>query len=57
MESIETVIVGAGSAGLSTSYYLTRQGREHSCWNRPHGRQCLARRALGLFTLVTPTGL
>jgi putative flavoprotein involved in K+ transport len=26
---IETVIVGGGQAGLSVSYYLTRQGREH----------------------------
>jgi putative flavoprotein involved in K+ transport len=29
IESIETVIIGAGHAGLSTSYYLKQQGREH----------------------------
>ena len=26
---IETVVIGGGQAGLSVSYYLTRQGREH----------------------------
>ncbi len=29
VESIETVITGAGQAGLSTSYFLQRAGREH----------------------------
>lgn len=29
MEKVETVIVGAGQAGLSTSYYLKQRGREH----------------------------
>ena len=28
-ESIETLIIGAGQAGLSTSYFLKQQGREH----------------------------
>jgi putative flavoprotein involved in K+ transport len=28
-ESVETVIIGAGHAGLSTSYFLKQQGREH----------------------------
>src|SRR5512142_430120 len=28
-EAIETVIIGAGHAGLSTSYYLNQQRREH----------------------------
>ena len=28
-DSIETVIIGGGQAGLSVSYYLSRQGREH----------------------------
>lgn len=28
-ERIETVVVGAGQAGLATSYHLTRHGREH----------------------------
>jgi flavin-dependent dehydrogenase len=28
-EAIDTVIVGAGHAGLAESYYLTRHGIEH----------------------------
>ena len=28
-EKIETVIIGGGQAGLSTSYHLARSGREH----------------------------
>src|SRR5262245_39504734 len=26
---VDTIIVGGGQAGLSVSYYLTRQGRDH----------------------------
>ena len=29
MEKVETIIIGAGQAGLSTSYYLKQLGREH----------------------------
>jgi putative flavoprotein involved in K+ transport len=29
VESIETIIIGAGQAGLSTSYFLKQQGYEH----------------------------
>src|SRR5215211_1374302 len=29
METVETIIVGGGQAGLATSYYLTQHGREH----------------------------
>jgi putative flavoprotein involved in K+ transport len=28
-ERFDTVIVGAGQAGLAVSYYLTQQGRDH----------------------------
>jgi cation diffusion facilitator CzcD-associated flavoprotein CzcO len=28
-QKIETIIIGGGQAGLATSYYLTRNGREH----------------------------
>jgi putative flavoprotein involved in K+ transport len=28
-ERVDTIVVGAGQAGLSTSYHLTRRGREH----------------------------
>ena len=29
LQQIETLIIGAGQAGLSASYWLTEQGREH----------------------------
>src|SRR3989304_3486810 len=29
MEEVETIIVGGGQAGLSTSYHLKQLGREH----------------------------
>jgi putative flavoprotein involved in K+ transport len=29
LESIDTVVVGAGQAGLAASYFLTKHGREH----------------------------
>src|SRR5262245_53518420 len=28
-EFVQTIIVGGGQAGLSVSYYLSRQGRDH----------------------------
>jgi putative flavoprotein involved in K+ transport len=28
-QHVEIVVIGAGQAGLSMSYYLTQQGREH----------------------------
>jgi cation diffusion facilitator CzcD-associated flavoprotein CzcO len=28
-ESVDTVVIGAGQAGLATSYHLARLGREH----------------------------
>ena len=28
-ESVQTIIVGGGQAGLSVSYYLSQQGRDH----------------------------
>jgi putative flavoprotein involved in K+ transport len=33
-EQVEVVIIGGGQAGLALSYYLTQQGRTHSCLNR-----------------------
>ena len=29
IDDVETVIVGAGQAGLALSYHLTQRGREH----------------------------
>jgi len=28
-KTVDTVVIGAGQAGLSISYYLTQQGRDH----------------------------
>jgi len=28
-DQVETVIIGGGQAGLSVSYYLSREGRSH----------------------------
>ena len=28
-EYLDTIVVGGGQGGLSTSYYLKQQGREH----------------------------
>src|SRR4051794_39944475 len=33
-EDIDTVVIGAGQAGLSTSYHLAAQGREHLVLDR-----------------------
>lgn len=53
--TIDTIIIGAGQAGLATSYHLSRQGRTHLVLERAaqaapswrHGRW-------DSFTLVTP---
>jgi putative flavoprotein involved in K+ transport len=54
-EGIETVIIGGGQAGLSTSYHLSRRGREHIVLERA-GRVGEAWRSgrWDSFTLVTP---
>ncbi len=55
MESTETVIIGGGQAGLSTSYYLQQAGREHLVLERAD-RVADAWRSgrWDSFTLVTP---
>ena len=35
-EHIDTIIVGGGQAGLSTSYYLKLQGRNHIILEQTH---------------------
>jgi putative flavoprotein involved in K+ transport len=55
MERIETVIIGAGQAGLATSYYLTQQGREHIVLERAaHAGSAWRNGRWDSFTLVTP---
>ncbi len=53
-ERIETVIIGAGQAGLSASYYLTQQGREHVLLERRRVGEAWRSGRWDSFTLVTP---
>jgi putative flavoprotein involved in K+ transport len=50
----DTVIVGAGQAGLSVSYYLGRDGREHVVLERDRIGESWRSRRWDSFTLVTP---
>jgi putative flavoprotein involved in K+ transport len=55
MERIETVIVGGGQAGLSTSYYLKQQGQEHVVLERAaQAGNAWRNERWDSFTLVTP---
>ena len=55
MERIDTLIVGGGQAGLATSYYLTRQGREHVVLEQASRAANVWRNERwDSFTLVTP---
>ncbi|GAP12538.1 predicted flavoprotein [Longilinea arvoryzae] len=54
-ETIETVIVGGGQAGLSMSYYLTQQQREHVVLEKTHrAGSAWTQQRWDSFTLVTP---
>lgn len=54
-EYIETVIIGAGQAGLATSYYLTQQRRDHLVLERSaHAGPVWRNERWDSFTLVTP---
>jgi putative flavoprotein involved in K+ transport len=53
-EQIETVIVGAGQAGLSTSYNLMQQGREHVILEQADQAASAWRKRWDSFTLITP---
>jgi putative flavoprotein involved in K+ transport len=55
MEYVETVVVGAGQAGLSTSYYLKQAGNEHVVLEKSDGPVNNWRNGTwDSFTLVTP---
>jgi putative flavoprotein involved in K+ transport len=52
---IDTVIVGAGQAGLAISYYLKQEGREHILLERaPRAAHAWRCQRWDSFTLVTP---
>lgn len=54
VERIETVIVGGGQGGLSTSYYLTQLGRDHVVLEQSSQAAQVWRNRWDSFTLVTP---
>jgi putative flavoprotein involved in K+ transport len=55
MQRIETLIVGGGQAGLSASYWLTKQGREHLLLEQaPYVASAWRDGRWDSFTLVTP---
>ncbi len=53
-EDIDTVVVGGGQAGLSISYYLTKQNRERVVLERESTIGSSWRSRWDSFTLVTP---
>ena len=53
-EQIDTIIVGAGQAGLSTSYHLTQQGRTHLILEQADQAAQVWRNRWDSFTLNTP---
>ncbi|MFC1921659.1 flavin-containing monooxygenase [Chloroflexota bacterium] len=53
-ENVDTIIIGAGQGGLSTSYHLTEQGREHIILEQADQAASAWRKRWGSFTLITP---
>jgi putative flavoprotein involved in K+ transport len=51
---IDTIIVGGGQAGLSTSYYLKKQGRKHIILEKAEQAAQVWRNRWDSFTLITP---
>ena len=51
---IDTVVVGGGQAGLSTSYWLKQQGRQHIVLEKAEEPGSAWRQRWDSFTLVTP---
>ena len=54
VKQIETMIIGGGQAGLSTSYCLTQQGREHLVLEKAEYAAPVWRNRWDSFTLITP---
>ncbi|TET33251.1 MAG: hypothetical protein E3J69_07935 [Anaerolineales bacterium] len=53
-EQVNTIIVGRGQGGLSTSYYLTQQGRDHMILEQADHVAESWRNRWDSFTLITP---
>jgi putative flavoprotein involved in K+ transport len=54
IDHIDTIIIGGGQAGLSTSYYLKKQGREHIIFEKANQPAQVWRNRWDSFTLITP---
>ncbi len=53
-KQVDTIIVGGGQGGLSTSYHLTEQGREHVILEQSDQNAAAWRNRWDSFTLITP---
>jgi putative flavoprotein involved in K+ transport len=51
---VDTIVVGGGQGGLSTSYYLKRQGRQHVILEQAGQSAQVWRSRWDSFTLITP---
>ena len=53
-KAVNTIIIGGGQAGLATSFYLKKQGREHFVLERADRPGAAWQQRWDSFTLVTP---
>ena len=53
-EQIDTIVVGGGQGGLSASYHLIQQGREHVILDQADQAAVAWRNRWDSFTLITP---
>ena len=54
MKHLDTVVIGAGQAGLAISYYLKQAGREHLILEKERIGKAWSDERWDSFTLVTP---
>lgn len=54
IKKIDTIIIGGGQAGLSTSYFLKKQKREHIIFEKAEQPAQVWRNRWDSFTLITP---